>query len=157
MEKFEFEDKGKCEMIYVRKWKLAIQVIHIEAIPPNLPDDALIVFGTYLSKAKGGVMGGDMDTVSAFCILNDSQIEYELYLTDNLVETAIQTWCAQMIGKQFDKIDYSPGYHAKYIDSRPTDPKELSPELLAYIMRENPNDGLDFYEWKAKNLATALN
>jgi len=152
MEKFDIQEKQGFDVIYVRKRNIEIQVVPTETIPENIPNEALIAFATFSKDAHGKPLEGNKSLVMAFCIINPDAIQYEVYLFDSLVHTAIDVYFQSVFAFKYDKIDFSEGYRAKYIDSRPTDPSKINPDLLAYIMRSNPDDGLDYYEWKEQRL-----
>lgn len=94
----------------------------------------------------------------AFCIINPDTIVYETYLFDYLVRSAIDVYFKSMFDFQYEKIDVSKGYKARYIDSRPLDPALLPPDLLGYLVWKdsNPCADLDFYEWKDLKIKSAL-
>jgi len=157
MEKFDVTEHGNYDLIKVDKRNLKIQVIHTDKIPASLSDDHLIVFGEYESPGSAENGFQNMKIITGFCILDPDEIAYEPYLIDSLVQTAVNFYYLLVLGIEPKKITMSPAYQKKFIDSRPTDPLKLSPELFAYITRANPKDGLDFYEWKEKNLGSFLN
>jgi len=157
MEKFDITEHGSYDLIQVDKRNFRIQVIHTDQIPVSLSDDHLIVFGEYETTGNAANGFRKMNIITGFCILDPDEIEYEPYLIDSLVQSAVNVYYQMVLGNKPDKITMSPGYKKKFIDSRPADPLKLSPELFAYITRLNPKDGLDFYEWKEKNLGSFLN
>lgn len=152
MELFEIVEHEKFDVIHCKKRKLELQVIHTDHIPSDIPTEALIVFGSNIESAFGKDIQQSSNLVSAFCVVNDDKIEYELFLIENLINNAINYYGKFVLGLKYNRLDYSPGYKAKYIDSRPTDLTKINPDLLAYIMRVTPEDGLDYYEWKEQRL-----
>jgi hypothetical protein len=135
-------------------------VVPTDKIPEAVPHDALIVFATISKKRNGEPLeNGIKSIVMAFCIINADAIEYETFLFDSLVQSAIDVYFQSMLTFAYDRLDYSAGYKAKYIDSRPNDPALLPPDLLSYIIwkESNKQSDLDFYEWKDLKIRSALN
>jgi hypothetical protein len=160
MEKIDIEEKQGFDMLYVRKRNVEIQVIATDKIPEEVPNDALIAYATFSNPSgEQSPEESDKNFVMAFCILNPDAIEYETFLFDNLVRSAIDTYFESMFDFSYDQLDFSKGYKARYLDSRPLDPDLLPPELLAYIIwkESDQGTGLDFYEWKDLKIKSALN
>lgn len=160
MEKFEIEEMQGFDVMHVRKRNIIIEVVPTDKIPENLPKDAHIVFATVSKKANGEPLDNNIKSiVIAFCIINPDAIEYETFLFDSLVQSAIDIYFKSMLTFVYDRLDYAPAYKARYIDSRPNDPALLPPDLLAYICWKESNKAseLDFYEWKELKIKSALN
>jgi hypothetical protein len=155
---YEIEAHDGYEMITCAKRKLQIQVIHTDHIPENMPEHAHIAFATLFPgiKALGQVL--EQEILTAFCILEPDQIEFEPYFVHPvLIMNAIHDYFGRIFKCAFDKIEYSPAYQRRCIDTMSLEPDKMSLELRGYMSRDLSEEPLDFFEWKQKHLQPILN
>jgi hypothetical protein len=154
MVQFEIENNDKFDLILYPKRNLTIQVIHTDHLPTNLPETAMIVFGTGFEQVRGKPIAGLKSVVTAFCILNPQDIKYEASLTGDLISNAIEYY-SHNLGVKYKNFEFTPLYKKTYID---TDivadivrTKSGTPEMLAYFNRPKTEERLDFYDWREKH------
>jgi hypothetical protein len=156
MEVFEFDNIENGTMIICKKRNLYISCFFIHFIPDQHPDDAIFCFSTF-QPIPGSNLPQDRPSYMAFGINDPEDIHYEPLLKARLIHVAIDTFCKACLRQEIGEVSFTPSYEKMFIDTKPTDLDNLSPEMHDFIISGEFDKGADFYEWKDIKHQAALN